>query len=167
MNEIIRLASPAERWGGFGTCVWSKAHGKHSPTPRGLPTGYRNQPTTTTWHSPELAAHGSPGAPPCRLGNQPIGFLNCKPQTTALPKARSLSGPATLHRRSPEVSALPRSKRGDWPADSDSERTLTRTRTGPGGSLPELTAQLRGRYLDLIPSNPDAYKLDNTTYQPR
>ena len=38
----VRLASPAERWGGFGTCVQSKATGQRpSPTPRARPNHHR------------------------------------------------------------------------------------------------------------------------------
>ena len=52
----IRLASPAERWGGFGTCVQSKAPGPHSSP----------NSTSSTWR--RLGQRNSPPEHPTKKG---------------------------------------------------------------------------------------------------
>ena len=52
----VRLASPAERWGGFGTCVQSKAPGPHSSP----------NSTSSTWR--QLGQRSSPPEHPTKKG---------------------------------------------------------------------------------------------------
>ena len=81
----VRLASPAERWGGFGTCVQSKAPGPHSsPTSRAQlitdsDAGVARRSTTTNTLN-YLNAHQSPPLP-CAPTSGPSSESDASPPT--------------------------------------------------------------------------------------
>ena len=133
----------------FGARLPGNTPQRHEADPPGIGINQRSI-TTTTWHSPELAAHGSPGRHPRRLGNPPTGFLSCKPQTTALPRSPDVYRDPRL---SPDVyqeSLLSRE-----PSSGTGQPTQTQRAPSPGfgqaRGLSELTAQLRADTWTLSP----------------
>ena len=99
----VRLASPAERWGGFGTCVQSKAPGPRS--------------------SPKLTSSNSP---PTRTPEQPAGALLRLPRTTAT-HTRVHRYPAL---RPPNQVRMPGHRLGSENPDMD-QTTALHTWSGP------------------------------------
>ena len=87
------------------------------------------------------------------------------PDDCVTQKPGRLPGSATLPGRLPGVIALPRSKCGNWPANSDSERLLTRIRTSPGAYLnsPLSCGPIPGLYL----LKPGSLPTGSPTCQPR
>ena len=149
----------------FGARLPGNTPQRHEADPPGIGINQRSI-TTTTWHSPELAAHGSPGATPRRLGNPPTGFLSCKPQMTASP-------------RSPDVYRDPRLSPDVYqelllfrdPSAETGQPTQTQRDPSPG------FVQARGAYLNsplscgpipgLYPLKPGSLQIGSPTCQPR
>ena len=132
----------------FGARLPGNTPQRHKADPPGIGINQRNI-TTTTWHLPEPAAHGPPGAtPPTRKSADWIPELQA-PDVCVTQKPGRLPGPTTLPGRSPGVTALPQSKFGT------SQPTQTQRAPSPGfgqaRDLTELTAQLRADTKTLSP----------------
>ena len=138
---ILRLASPAERWGGFGTCVRSKATGPHSsPTPEAQPSNDSDNGAARQ----DIQQKGlslprrSPGA---ATGQPPCASLTDSDLLTPSGKAPNTGGIFTTQNRwaLTQTCYFPRSKIGCHPP-TRIRLPPTRTRIRPG--MPRLTALL-------------------------
>ena len=127
ITQCFRLASPAERWGGFGTCVRSKAPGPHSsPTPEAQPSNDSDNEAArqNTQQKGLSLPRRSPGA----TTGQPLcaGLANSDLLTPSA-KVPNAGGylPHKLMGTHSDLLFPPRSKTGCQPADSDQTTSNT------------------------------------------